>query len=109
MVAAPERNAAVNSGVAKTGASAARLSESVVVLWRGPQTVQLELGGRRVVIDGIDQTRFTLLLDRRPTNRDDKKPSDSGPPWLGPLMKQLELGRFRSRKARGAVKSLNTS
>ena len=40
------------------------LNPAVRVLWRGPQTVQLELGERRVVVEGIDRATVRALLRR---------------------------------------------
>jgi hypothetical protein len=40
------------------------LNPAARVLWRGPDSVQLELGERRVIVDGIDRATVRALLRR---------------------------------------------
>lgn len=42
------------------------LNPAVRVLWRGPQTVQLELGGRAVLVDGVDSGALRRLTAAGP-------------------------------------------
>jgi hypothetical protein len=42
------------------------LNPSTRLLWRAAGQIQLELGTRRVIVDGIDQAAVRRLIARRP-------------------------------------------
>ncbi|MDQ1718988.1 MAG: hypothetical protein QOE89_2941, partial [Pseudonocardiales bacterium] len=46
-----------------------RLNEAVTVLWRSVDTVQFELGTRRIIIENVGSEQLVSLLPRRVTGR----------------------------------------
>jgi bacteriocin biosynthesis cyclodehydratase domain-containing protein len=58
-----------------------RLNAATVVLWRSPSTVQLELGGSRVMIDNVGPEQMSALLPRPDPHADEA--TDGCPPLAG--------------------------
>lgn len=92
--------------VPSSGPADVVLNPAVRVLWRGPRAVQLELGGRAVVVDGIDAHGMRNLLGRgdAPMRRSDRAAlrslAESGFLWPGrPVEDDPRLAPPRPRLA----------
>jgi hypothetical protein len=69
------------SDAPKTRTRQTRLNEATEVLWRSADTVQLELGDRRVVVHNVRSDQLSELLNRTPAtpSRHRKRRSPSAP------------------------------
>lgn len=73
--------------------AARRLNRAAVVLWRSRQVVQLELGARRIVVEGVEPEQLSALL-WRPAGRL-PAPARHGPPdGLAELTTALDKAGF---------------
>ncbi len=69
-----------------------RLNRATVVLWRSRRVVQLELGGRRIVVEDVDSEQLSALL-WRPAGSPVARPS-AVPEGLAELAETLDAAGF---------------
>lgn len=87
------------SNAPKSRPRAARLNDATEVLWRSADSVQLELGDRRVVVHNVRSDQLSELLNRPPTStsRRGRRPTAeasyagerASPPDDGPRLRDL--------------------
>lgn len=79
----------------------ALLNDATAVLWRGPNSVQFELGSRRLVVDNIESDDLLALLPRRRAPGYDSARSGPDDPAVVSLRAILGAAGFLSTAAAG--------